>query len=207
MKKTILRLLILTPLLMAFQCEEEEEYNTIFTNEYKAALTVQPNFNIDDIIWIEGKVSSKGFDASANDSIFLENTVIEHFNIMKLQINQSNDVSNYINSTGAIGDFVIVNDIGSHYFGVCEEASVVLISELSADELFFTYRIGIKATIAGDYFVSFRKSIILNIERNEDIFRPYQLTNNPMTIGFDLCGKSSVRRTNESDREFFFTVN
>ncbi len=203
MKKTILRLLILSPILMAFQCEEDGY--PVIENEYDVTLTSQSNFAIDDIIWIEGKVSSKGFDTEVNDSIFLESPVIEDLNIMKL-MDQTSGTS-LANSTGSVNDFVIVNDIGSNSSGVCELSSLVLTSELSADEQFYTYRIGFKATTQGDYFISFRKSEITNLDRNEAIFNPYRITNNENVIGFDLCGSTSLRLTNESEREFFFTVN
>lgn len=188
---------------MAFQCDED--FNEIIQNEYNVKLTNQSNFSIDDVIWIEGKVSSKGYDVEMNDSIFLESPVIEDLNIMKLM--QQNSTTNLANATGAVNDFVIVNDIGSNSSGVCDLAAIVVTSELSVDEQFYTYRIGFKATTQGDYFISFRKSDITNPNRNEFIFNPYVLTNNPNTIGFDLCGTTSSRLTNESEREFFFTVN
>ncbi|MFY0603727.1 MAG: hypothetical protein JXQ93_07235 [Flavobacteriaceae bacterium] len=203
MKKTILRLLLLSPILMAFQCFDDE-YD-IIQNEYNVTLTNQSNFAVNDIIWVEGKVSSKGFDTEVNDSIFLESPVIEDLNIMRLV--QQNSITSQANSRGAINDFVIVNDIGSNSSGLCDLAAVIVTSELSADEKFYTYRIGFKATTQGDYFISFRKSDITNSTRNESIFNPYRLTNNENVLGFDLCGNTSARLTNESDREFFFTVN
>jgi hypothetical protein len=203
MKKTLLRLLLLSPILMAFQCDEDG-YD-IIQNEYTVTLTNQSNFSIDDVIWIEGKVSSKGYDTETNDSIFLESPIIEDLNIMKLM--QQNSSNSLANSSGAVNEFVVVNDIGSDSSGVCDLAAVVVTSELSADELSYTYRIGFRATTTGDYFISFRKSDITNSNRNESIFNPYRITNNQNILGFDLCGRTSSRLTDESEREFFFTVN
>jgi hypothetical protein len=202
MYKNFLKLIFLTPFLMAFQCDDEIESTFIFNN-YTVSVTPQSNFLVDNIIWINGSVSSKVYDLETNDSIFLDNwSQGDQFSIMKfIEPTQSS------NCIDAINNFELIIDVGDFSFlPSCENAEMTAQSELSIDTLSYTYRIGLKALASGDYVISWNNSTINNENRNEYIINNYPLENFPNQIGFDKCGNVSWRLLNESEREFYFSV-
>ncbi|WP_046757090.1 hypothetical protein [Kordia jejudonensis] len=202
MKKKLLTYILLAPLLMAFQCEEDELQSTLTYNTYKVNVTMQSNFSVDETIWINGRVSSKAFDTAVNDSIFSDIAQSDTFSIYKFI--EPTAVSN---CKDAIDKFELIFDSGSYSFlPSCENAQIHAIPELESSELFFSYRIGLKAIEPGDYVISWQDAAIQNTSRNESIVDNYPIENHPNQIGFNRCENVSWRFLNESQREFYFTV-
>ncbi len=201
--KNILKLLLLGPLLMAFQCDDEIESDLKF-NTFKASVTPQSIYSVDDVVWIEGYISSKVFDTSVNDSIFTETPGQDYFSIMRLI-----DSDPLSNSIDAIDQFELIFDRGVFdTVGFCENSEMTAQGVLNDDESLYTYRLGLKALQAGDYMISFDwRTTLNNTDRNEAIITDYLLTNHPNQIGFNKCGDVSWKFLNETNGELYFTVN
>jgi hypothetical protein len=187
---------------MAFQCEDEFEDSTLIFNLYKVDITAQSNFSLNDTIWISGKVSIRAYDLVLNDSIFTDNPQSDIFSIYKFI--EPNEV---FNCKDAIDKFDLMFDIGEFStLAKCENAQLQVIPELESNDMFYTYRIGLKAISTGDYVISWQNGMIQNVERNEFIFNNYPIENHPNQIGFNSCDEISSRFLNESEKEYYFTV-
>jgi hypothetical protein len=187
---------------MAFTCEDEYEESTLVFNSFKVNITAQSNFSLDDTIWITGRTSSKAFDLTINDSILAENPRNDIFSIFKFI--EPNEVSN---CRDAIDKFDITFDIGQFSTLLrCENAQLQAIPELDRNRISYTYKIGLKPKFTGDYVISWRDGVIQNLERNEYIINNYPIENHPNKIGFNRCDNISYRFLNESEREYYFTV-
>lgn len=186
---------------MAFQCDDEIE-STIVFNNYNVNITPQSSFSINDTIWLNGNVSSNVYDLAINDSIFYDRSQGDVFSIMKfIEPTQSS------NCRDAIDKFKLIKEVGGITFlPICENAQMTVHSEITIDNLSYKYRIGLKALIAGDYVISWQNSTIDNENRNEYIIDNYPLENHPNQIGFNKCGNVSWRDLNESEREYYFSV-
>lgn len=202
MFKKTLKFVLVAPLLMAFQCEDEFEESTLVFNLYKVNVTAQSNFSLNDTIWITGSVSSKAFDLTLNDSVFAENPQSDIFSIYKFI--EPTEVSN---CKDAIDKFDLTYDMGQFStLPRCENAQLQVIPELESGNMFYTYKIGLKPNSTGDYVISWQDGVIRNVERNEFIINNYPIENHPNQIGFNRCDNVSWRFLNESEREYYFTV-
>ncbi|MFK7746866.1 MAG: hypothetical protein AB8B65_00610 [Kordia sp.] len=202
MFKKIMKYAMLAPLLMAFQCEEDEVESTLVFNKYKASITASSSFSTDDTIWISGKVSSNAFDLAVNDSVFSDNPQSDVFSVYKLI--EPTEVSN---CKDAIDQFELIIDSGLYSFlPSCENAQITASPELESNNSTYSYRIGLKPLTPGDYVISWQNAAIRNTNRNEAIIEAYPIENHPNQIGFDRCGSTSWRFLNESQREYYFTV-
>ncbi|WP_145758326.1 hypothetical protein [Sediminicola sp. YIK13] len=202
MFRKILKFVLIAPLLMAFQCEDELEESTLVYNLFKVNITAKSSFSLNDTIWITGKVSSNAFDLALNDSIFADNPQPDIFSIYKFI--EPNEVSN---SKDAIDKFDLMLDIGQFStLPRCENAQLQVIPEIENNKMFYTYRLGLKATSTGDYVISWQDGTIQNVERNEFIINNYPIENHPNQIGFNSCDDVSWRFLNESEKEYYFTV-
>lgn len=202
MFKNIFKFIILAPLLMAFQCEDDLEERTPVFNLYKINITNQQNFTTNDTIWITGKVSSKAFDLAINDSIFADNPQSDILSIYKFM--EPTNVSNCID---AIDKFDLTFEIGEFStLPRCENAQLQVIPEIENNNMFYSYKIGLKTNVTGDYVISWKNGIIRNVERNEFIVNNYPIENHPGQIGFNICNDVSWRFLNESEKEYYFSV-
>lgn len=189
------------PFLLAFQCEEETESPLVFNN-YKVAITSQASFDLNDTIWIEGSVSSKAFDVILNDSLFVDYTQEDQFLVMKFV---QPSLGPY--TKDAIDYFDLIYETGAFSFlPICENAQISALGELSDDQLFYNYKIGLKPLVPGDYVLSWFHAEIFNEDRNEQILTEYITAHNSEYLEFDKCGQGSSRIISESEREFYFTV-
>ncbi|TQD39860.1 hypothetical protein [Haloflavibacter putidus] len=82
MFKNLLKIIVVAPLLMAFQCDDELESTLVFNN-YNVQATPQASFSVNDTIWLTGLVSSKAYDLAINDSVFYNNPQADILSIMK----------------------------------------------------------------------------------------------------------------------------
>ena len=201
MFKKLIKFILLAPLLMAFQCDDEVE-SSLRYNDYKVKATSKATFSLNNTIWIEGVISSKAYDLAVKDSVFNDNQLGDIFSIFKFI-----EPTQISNSKDAIDNFELIFDVGEFYFlSACENAQMTAIPELDNDGLFYRYRIGLKPKATGDYLISWQNGIIQNENRNEFIIDSYRIQNNSNEIGFDRCGSVSSRLLNESKKEYFFSV-
>lgn len=199
--KTV-KLVIIALLLMAFQCEDDLEESTVVFSTFKSNVTPQSSFSVNDTIWISGKVSSMVFDLSVSDSIFSESPQSDVFSVYKFI--EPTDVSN---CKDAIDQFELVFDIGQYSFlSSCENAQIQALPTLESENSFYTYRIGLKPINPGDYVISWQNATLQNTNRNEFIIENYPIENHPNQIGFNSCGNVSWRFLNESDKEYYFSI-
>lgn len=201
MKTYILRIILLAPLLMAFQCDDEIESTLIFS-DYKTSITPAASFSTNDTIWIKGIISSKIFDTAVSDSIFNEDPQVDVFSVFKLI--PPTEISN---CKDALDEFELIFDIGDYSFlSACENADIQALPSLNSDTTLYTYRLGLQPLTTGDFVISLQNGILQNEDRNTDIIENYLIENNPNQIGFDRCGSISSRILNDSDKEYYFTV-
>ncbi|PQV49592.1 hypothetical protein CLV33_103229 [Jejuia pallidilutea] len=202
MFKKVLKFILVAPLLMAFQCEDEFEESTLVFNSFKVNISAQSSFSLNDTIWITGKTSSKVFDLALNDSIFAESPRSDIFSIYKFI-----EPTEVYNCKDAIDKFDLMFDIGQFSaLPSCENAQLQVIPRLETNNISYTYRIGLKPNFTGDYVISWQDGIIRNLDRNEFIINNYPIANYPNQIGFNSCDNVSWRFLNESEREYYFTV-
>jgi len=208
MFRKVLRFICIVPILMAFQCDDEME-NQLRFNPYKVNITPNATFSLDDTILITARVSSKVYDLSTNDSIFNEdpNKIFNQFTLFKL-IEPIN--TRAANTEGAIDKFDLIYDIGDYSpRTVCENTQKTIFPELNNDNSLYTYRIGLKPLVVGDYIInwpSINSAIVQNENRNESIIENYQIENRPNQIEFNQCGNRSVLFINETERIYFFSI-
>ena len=201
MNKRIIQLLLLSPFLMSFQCDEEPE-GQLFFNSYKVAISESSNFSTGETIWIEGKVSALVFDTAVNDSVFTEQPLPDEFSIYQLitpdALSNAKDAANKFEMVADRGEFALSPP--------CDNALLRIWPELDENNQFYSYRIGITTNEPGDYVLSWRDGIIQNSNRHTFIIENYPIENHPNQIGFNTCNQVSWRFLNESEREFYFTV-
>ncbi len=199
---TILKFLLIAPLLMAFQCEEELGESSLVINEFQVAVTPEWNFSLDDTIWVSGRLSSKALDLAEHDSVFLDTPPADVFSLY-----QFIEPTALSNCQDAIDQFVLIMENGTKSFiPSCENAHLQALPELESNGLFYNYRIGLIPTTTGDYVISWQSGILQNLDRNEFIIDAYLMENHPGQIGFNSCGNHSWRYLNESEREYYFRV-
>ncbi|HLV15207.1 MAG TPA: hypothetical protein VKY41_08505 [Xanthomarina sp.] len=192
----------MAPLLMATTCEDDLEENTIVYNVYKTQVTPEYSFSMNDTIWISGKISSKVYDEAVNDSIFLENPHTDEFSIHKFI--EPTEASNCKDAVDAFE--LIINKGQLSFMPSCENGKLKAFPELENNNDYYSYRIGLKPNTNGDYVISWPNSMLQNFNRNEFIIDNYPIENHPNQIGFNSCGTVSWRYLNESDKEYYFTV-
>ncbi|AFL81559.1 hypothetical protein Aeqsu_2096 [Aequorivita sublithincola DSM 14238] len=197
--KTAFKLLVLSFFLMAFQCDDEDE---LIYNNFKISVTPQATFSLQDTIWIEGKISSKIYNADTNDSIpYINPPIQEVFYVMKLIDSNLN-----ANSEGALEQFGIINNLGESFPWRCDKSDLRIESVLNSQGDSYSFKIGFVPLQKADYVFSFTEGKLTNPERNENIAQDYLLSSRPDAIGFERCGEYSYRILNETDREFYFSV-
>jgi len=202
MMKRFIIVLLLLPILMAMQCNEDDGDTSLAFNDYNIYITPQQSFSINDTIWINGIVSSRAYDLNTNDSITADRTTGDTFSLFKFTESTQN-----FNCIDAIDKFELIYDIGgASFLPSCENAQMTVHPETTIDSLSYKYRIGLKALYEGDYVISWQNSVIQNEDRNEFIINNYPLENHSNQIGFNKCGDLSWRYLNESDKEYYFNV-
>ena len=186
---------------MAFQCDDKLE-STLEFNDYKVDITPASSFSLNDTIWIKGKVSSQVYDFSINDSIFNDNPQVDVFSIFEFI--EPTQVSNCID---AVDKFELIFDIGEYSFlSSCENAHMQAFPALENNGSFYTYRIGLRPLLSGDFVVSWQNGLIQNENRNEFIIGRYPIEDHPNQIGFNSCDNVSWRFLNEPEKEYYFSI-
>lgn len=201
MKKIIL-LFCVIPFLVATQCEEDTE-QTIFKNNFKVKITNESYLNINDTIWIEGRVSSKIYNSQIGDSTFADYPEGLQISIYKF----TNPTQNY-NAKDAIDKFDLVypNQL-IDFLGVCNNSTMTIIPTINSTGNLYKFKLGLIAKSSGDFIIKFPyRQGIENSERNLNIINNYPSPNNNFLIGFNSCGSSSwVKETDIGD--YCFKIN
>ncbi|WP_435413829.1 hypothetical protein [Polaribacter aestuariivivens] len=199
--KSIFKYILLAPLLMAFQCDDEEVSNIEY-NAYNLKITPQKTFSLNDTIWVQGRVSAKAFDTAINDSIFNNNIEGNQFSIYKFITPEEHS-----NAKDAIDSFELVYKRGSYFFiENCQNAELTALPVLENNNSFYSFKLGLKPKQKGDFIISGLEGKIQNTERNLEIARKYPLVRHPDQIGFLRCDAVSWLFLEDSTREFLFTV-
>jgi hypothetical protein len=203
-RTTLLKLLLIVPFLMAFQCDEEELDPQYAFNTFKVSVSPESTFAVNDTIWIEGRVSEMVFNLTTNDSVSGVLPQSDVFSVYKLVAPGANAVTNTLDS---FDQFIPIYDFGAYaYLPSCENAQVSASPLLVEASSQYFYRLGLKALTPGDYVISWQDASLANSERHSDIAANYAIPNRPNEIGFNACGSSSWRFLNASNREYFFRV-
>ncbi|RZJ29365.1 MAG: hypothetical protein EOO48_07640 [Flavobacterium sp.] len=200
--RRIIAILLLSQLLLATQCDNDDAPR-YFLNKFDVKVSPQASYNINDTIWIEGKVSAKAYDATVNDSIlYTLEPFTDYVSVMKLIAPTQSG-----NSVAAIDKFQLINSVGSNEFlGFCPNSDMVIYTELNPAQTFYTYKIGLKATQSGDYLL--KCSNIVNITNyHNEIANSYLSSDFPNQIMFNKCGYTSWQEINSVNPIYFFKVN
>ena len=192
------------PLLFAFQCEEDPEFDLVY-NPTRVSLSQGPVFSRTDTLWITGRVSSRAYDRIGRDSILPEDSWMQDvFGVLRLQ-----PATNTFNSIGVVSDFKVVVREGSvEPIGRCPEGEIAVIGALTEDGNQYKYSMGLVPESTGDFVLSWQGAVIFtNAHLNVDILANYPLDGTSNTLGMNLCGSTSTRLGVATERlDFFFTV-
>jgi len=206
MKKGIFLLLLISPLLLAFTCDDDYNGPSLRFNEYKVRVSPQANFSTGDTIWITGKISSRVFDESINDSIFYNDTRFEdHFSVMQLV----NSTKRH-NSIEALRKFKVISPINDvEFLNFCKSSDLYPFGTLSTDGNFYEYNVGLIPMRKGDYLIVWNKrSELSNSIINETILNNYVVEGKPGQINFTKCGRqSTILNIDDAFALYFFSVN
>lgn len=201
MKKKI-NLIILLPLIMAFQCEEEFLESNLKYNIFKVKISAEYSFSLNDTIWLNGKISNKVFDLKLNDSVIAEKPRSDVFSIYKFI-----KPTGITNCEDAINKFDLIFKTGQYSnLPKCNNAKLNVVPEIDNNNLFYTYRLGLIPKTKGDFVISWEDGVIENLERNVFIINNYLILNHPNQIGFNSCNNVSWRYFNESEKEYYFRI-
>jgi hypothetical protein len=197
----VLKVLLLVPFLMAITCEEDLEPQFVF-NTYKVSISPDSRYVLNDTIWIMGRVSSNVFDLTSNDSVFGVEPLRDVFAVFELI-----EPLEVTNTQAALNQFELIIDHGDFSsISSCDNADLSATPVLDLYESFYSYRIGLKALNPGDYVISLLNATLQNEEKNEFIVEDYPIPNFEGQIGFNRCGSPSWRFVNDSEQEYYFTV-
>ncbi len=201
--KKHLKFLFLIPFLFAVVCESDDFICEIVkTEQYILNVeNINETYSQTDIIWINSQIGSILIDSCTESNSPELITDIEIFQdgffILRL-----GDFANL--NAQVVDDATIIYDIGS-VFNSDSCNDVQFVPELTADNQFYRYRIGINITVPGDYCIVNARDSFFNRqnENNDQIFAPYDILNNE--IRFQDCGNTFVR--NNILAHYFFRVN
>ena len=202
MKKKTLLVLIL-PLLIATQCDEEDECFGFeeFQGYTITVENIQTVYNTNETIWLNATVSSTLFndcteteEVTSNADLFVDSIFIVKLVESDMEINSE------------ITDANTIFNIGSQFnFSTCNEA-VNITPVISDDGQEFMYRLGVENAELGDYCIvsGWGRSTTINdgVTNNSDIYEAYN--NGENTLKFDNCGQIYTRTL--EDALYFFSV-
>ncbi|WP_299128967.1 hypothetical protein [uncultured Winogradskyella sp.] len=204
--KKHLKILVLVPCLFAALCDPIEDNCTLIYEDPETYTMIiestSDTFMPDETIWIDAKTSSSLInicDENAEPQLVTDNEVFfDGFYVLKLNDNLEN-----LNAELAEG-ITVVYDIGESFtFNDCNN-SINILPELTDDNQFYQYRIGLSVSTPGDYCVvsSRKNNFIINQDNNSSIFDNYNTLNN--VIRFDECNFPFAREGTEG--HYFFKI-
>ncbi len=198
-----LKFIFLAPLLFAAICDpiDDECYiedpDPFVVNVENIASTYAPN----EIIWLNAQTTAmlEDFCTETEGPELIEGRDFFLDGLFVLRLTAGSDLNSEV-----VMDAVVNYDIGEAFsFGVCTDGIYVL-PELSTDNLFYKYSIGISVNEPGDYCVVNAKFSNFNfdLENNSAIFAAYNTLDNK--IKFENCGDIYTRDGTEG--YYFFSI-
>ena len=199
------RILLLVPLLMAMQCDEDDiACGVEFSNDYSVTVeNLNETYALAETIWFNGEVSSELPDSCDPNisQVVLDSTIFATgFFVLKLTnefVNLNAELVQNVNVSYSVGE-----ELSSIY---CVEF-IYFTPELSEDNLTYNYRVGISVDEPGDYCVvpAFSNSFDdLQEDNNAQIFEAYNSLGDD--IKFTSCNNTYTRTG--ADGQYFFRVN
>lgn len=204
-KISILPMILLGCLLMAFQCDDDKQ--TLFGNDVQANLTAAPDFSVGDTLWIRGQVSANVYDSELRDSVFDPSYEFSsQFSLSEL-VQVSTDRTNEIEIGDALDRFRIVNREGSSSTGRCSASELRMLTELDEENNQYRYEIGLVPREAGEYILHFYSGTrIRNTDRNLDLLNGFSTgASNPSLTCRDCCSGFSLD-VQATQSDFLFSV-
>ena len=202
--KRNLKFLLLSPLLMAILCEPEDDVcgvdnpDSYIVNVENNAETYEQN----ETIWLNARTTSMLIDfcTETEEPELITNAEVFLDGLFVLKLNNSSMLNAQV-----FNDAEVIYDIGEAYsFNSCSNA-INFLPQLTDDNQFYQYRLGISFNTPGDYcIVNARDSyFILEQENNANIFSSYNTLED--RIRFQNCGDTYTR--NGTDGFYFFSIN
>ncbi|GAA4970764.1 hypothetical protein [Algibacter aquimarinus] len=201
--KKYLKFVAIAPLFMAVLCEEDLD-NCGFESPEAYTLNVEntaTTYAANETIWLNAETSSMLVDF-CNDTetpelvtdreLFIDGLFI-------LKLNNQTDLNAEV-----FTDATINFDIGELFtFNTCAE-STNYVPELTDDNQFYQYRLGVSVNTPGDYCMvsAYSNAFNLNTENNAQIFEAYNTLNDE--IKFESC--NTVFTRTGTDGHYFFTI-
>lgn len=201
--KKHLKFIVLAPLFMAVLCEDATDECGLEDPEvYEINVeNIVETYAVDQTIWLNAQISSMLVDycteATTPELITDTQVFLDGLFVLKL-VNQTE-----VNAE-VFTDATISYDIGEPFsFNVCSEA-IDYLPELTNDNLFYEYRLGISINTTGDYCIVNARNNVFSTENqnNADIFDSYNTLENQ--IKFKSCNITFTR--NGTDGHYFFRV-
>ncbi|WP_298343116.1 hypothetical protein [uncultured Algibacter sp.] len=202
--KKYLKFVAIAPLFMAVLCEEDQEENCGFEPPEAYTVNIEntaTTYAANETIWLNAQTSSMLIDnCSETENIELV-TDSELFidGLFILKLNNQTDLNAEV-----FTDATINFDIGELFtFNACVE-SISYIPELTDNNQFYQYRLGVSVNTPGDYCVvsAYSNAFNLNTENNAQIFEAYNTLNDE--IRFESCNTVFIRTG--IDGHYFFRV-
>lgn len=204
-KISILPMILLGCLLMAFQCDDDKQ--TLFGNEVQASFQSNPDFSVGDTLWIRGQVSANVYDSELRDSVFDPSyEFFSQFSLSEL-IEVSTDRTNEIEIGDALDRFRIVNREGSSSTGRCSDSELTLLTELDEDNNQYRYEIGLVPRDAGEYILHFYSgTTIRNTDRNLDVLNAFNTGASNPSLTCRNCCSSFGLDVQATQSDYLFSV-
>lgn len=202
--KRNLKFLLLSPFLMAILCEPEEDICGI-DNPESYIVNVENNaesYEQNETIWLNARTTSMLIDSCTDlqEPELITDAEVFLDGLFVLKLNNSSMLNAQI-----FNDAEVIYDIGEAYsFNSCSNA-INCLPELTDDNQFYQYRLGISVNTPGDYCIVNARDSYFNLEQenNANIFSSYNTLED--RIRFQNCGDTYTR--NGTDGFYFFSIN
>lgn len=204
-KFSILLLILLGCLVMAFQCDDDKQ--TLFGNNVQANLTAPADFSVGDTLWIRGQVSANVYDSELRDSVFDPSYEFSSQLSLSELVQVSPDRTNEIQISDALDRFRIINREGSSSAGRCSASELRILTELDQENNQYRYEIGLVPREAGEYILHFYSGTgIRNNDRNLDVLNAFTTgASNPSLTCRNCCSGFSLD-VQATQSDFLFSV-
>lgn len=201
--KRHLKFIFLAPLLLAALCDPFDDFCTVEDPE-KYTLNIENNassYGSGETIWLQARTSSMliNYCSETEGAELINDPEIFLGGLFLLKLNDSSEFNAQI-----FNDANVIYDVGEMYsFNACSN-SINVLPALSADSVFYRFRIGITVDEPGDYCIvnAINNNFNISNENNDSIFQPYN--NFDDQIHFNNCGDTYIRTGTEG--HYFFTI-
>ncbi|HEX8562971.1 MAG TPA: hypothetical protein VF676_08340 [Flavobacterium sp.] len=204
MKKIACALLI-CPMLVAMQCDEEEHCGIIDPAPYMVSIeNQQESYSVNDTVWLSAEISSKFVDrCDATDSVIVYDAKKFKDGLFMLRMMPPGDDSNSFLAAASL-KMVYDEAISAPQESYCLEAPQFY-PVLQNDEQQYQYRIGVVAKSAGTFAIAFSSASSFDDETdlNEELLAMFALPDGH--VKFNSCGSHFVRML-QYRQVYFFSV-